>query len=86
MGRVKQLNDYPREYGKLFWMAARKAVIVTYHTSAQALSARNELYQYRQTLYKDTGRKETAARAGNVRISVAGKSLTAEPIRSLNDG
>lgn len=81
MARQKPLDQYPNEYPQLFFEASKKQIVIACDSIHQAENLRNDLYAYRQVLYHNPRQEELSMKAQNVRLSVSGSTLTAEPIR-----
>lgn len=86
MARRKPLDKYPKEYFELFRHASERTITVVHETIAQAEATRNELYTFRSVLYHSHDQQDLARLAQNVRLSITGSTLTAEPILQLNIG
>jgi len=87
MARRKNILIYPKEYFSLFQQASRQEISIQHKTRASAEATRNELYTFRQVLYAAPGvyYQKVARAAQNVRFTIEATTLTAQPIRNLED-
>lgn len=86
MARKKPIDSYPTEFFALFRDASERSITIQHESLAQAEATRNELYTFRSVLYHSPDHEDLAVKAQNVRLSITGPTLTAEPIRGPNNG
>ncbi len=88
MAKYRPIETYPKEYFSLFRMANEKPVHLEHENRTQAETTRSSLYAFRQVLYQQTEPtyQQLAILAQNIRFTITNSTLTAQPIRKIENG